>query len=41
MLYPGKLRGVETGAGIDDRTTARELTRVAQKIGALDHDGGS
>jgi hypothetical protein len=29
---------VESRAGIDDRTTARELTRVAQRIGALDHD---
>jgi DNA invertase Pin-like site-specific DNA recombinase len=38
MLDPGKLRGcVDSGAGIDDRTTARELTKVAQKIGALDH----
>jgi hypothetical protein len=36
MLDPGKLRGcVETNAGIDDKSTARELT-VAQKIGALD-----
>jgi hypothetical protein len=39
MLDPGKLRGcVETGAEIDDRTTAQELTKVAQKIGALDHE---
>jgi hypothetical protein len=39
MLDPGKLRGyVETGAGLDDQSTARELTRVAQKIGALDHE---
>jgi hypothetical protein len=39
MLDPGKLRGcVETGAGMDERSTARELTRVAQKIGALDHE---
>src|SRR6516162_6505644 len=39
MLDPGKLRGcVESGAGTDDRNTARELTRVAQKIGALDHE---
>jgi site-specific DNA recombinase len=39
MLDPGKLRGcIESGAGIDDQSTARELTRVAQKIGALDHE---
>jgi site-specific DNA recombinase len=39
MLDPGKLRGcVENGAGMDDRSTARELTRVAQKISALDQD---
>jgi site-specific DNA recombinase len=42
MLDPGKLRGcvgcVETGAGLDDRMTARELTRVAQKISALDDE---
>jgi hypothetical protein len=39
MLDPAKLRGcVETGAGLDDRSTARDLTRVAQKIGALDHE---
>jgi hypothetical protein len=37
MLDPGKLRGcVENGAGLDDQSTARELTRVAGKIGALD-----
>jgi hypothetical protein len=39
MLDPGKLRGcVVTGTGTDDRSTARELTRVAQNIGALDHE---
>jgi hypothetical protein len=39
MLDPGKLRGcMESGAGLDDRHTAQELTRVAQKIGALDHE---
>jgi hypothetical protein len=38
MLDPGKLRGcVESGAGMDDQSTARELARVTQKIGALDH----
>jgi site-specific DNA recombinase len=39
MLDAGKLRDcVETGTGIDDRSTARELTRVAQRLGALDHE---
>jgi hypothetical protein len=39
MLDPGKLRGcVKTTAGMDDQSTARELTRVAQKFGALDHE---
>jgi Recombinase zinc beta ribbon domain len=39
MLDPGKLRGcVESGAGRDDRSTARELASVARKIGALDHE---
>jgi hypothetical protein len=39
MLDPIRLRGcVETGAGMDDRSTAQELTRVAQKIGALDNE---
>ena len=39
MLDPGKLRGcVENSAGLDDQSTARELTRVAQKIGALDQE---
>jgi hypothetical protein len=38
MLDPGKLRGcVQSAAGMDDRSTARELTSVARKIGALDH----
>jgi hypothetical protein len=30
--------GVESGAGMDDRRTARELASVARKIGALDHE---
>jgi hypothetical protein len=39
MLDPGKLRGcVESGAGLGDRTTARELASVARKIGALDQE---
>ena len=39
MLDPGKLRGcVESGVGLDDQSTAQELTRVAQKIGALDRE---
>jgi site-specific DNA recombinase len=39
MLDPGRLRGcVENGSGPDDRSTARELTRVARKIGALDDE---
>jgi hypothetical protein len=39
MLDPAKLRGcVEDGAGPDDRSTARDLASVAQKIGALDQD---
>jgi site-specific DNA recombinase len=39
MLNPAKLRGcVEDGAGPDDRSTARDLANVAQKIGALDQD---
>jgi hypothetical protein len=39
MLDPGKLRGcVENGVGMDDWSTARELTKVAQKIGVLDHE---
>jgi hypothetical protein len=39
MLDPGKLRGcIESGVGMDDWSTARELTKVAQKIGALDHE---
>jgi hypothetical protein len=39
ILDPVTLRGcVETGTGTDDRSTARELTRVAQKIGALDNE---
>jgi predicted ATPase len=39
MLDPGKLRCcVEDDAGPDDRSTARDLASVAQKIGALDQD---
>jgi hypothetical protein len=39
MLDPGKLRGcVHSAAGMDDRSTARELASVAMKIGALDHE---
>jgi hypothetical protein len=37
MVDPGKLRGcVESTGGMDEQSTARELTKVAQKIGALD-----
>jgi site-specific DNA recombinase len=39
MLDPAKLRScIEGSAGLDDRSTARALARVAQKIGALDQD---
>jgi hypothetical protein len=39
MLHPAKLRGcIEGAAGLDDRSTARALTRVAQKISALDQE---
>ncbi len=39
MLDPAKLRGcVENVAGLDDRSAARELARVARKIGALDQE---
>jgi site-specific DNA recombinase len=39
MLDPGRLRGcIESGAGMDDQSTAREFTRVAGKIGALDQE---
>jgi hypothetical protein len=39
MLDPGRLRGcIESGAGMDDRSTARELASVARKIGTLDHE---
>jgi site-specific DNA recombinase len=39
MLDPGKLRCcIESGVGLDDRSTAQELTRVARKIGALDDE---
>jgi hypothetical protein len=37
MLDPVKLRGcIEGGAGLDDRSTARALARVAENIGALE-----
>jgi hypothetical protein len=39
MLDPAKLRGcVKNGAGLDDRTTARELARVAGKISGIEQD---
>jgi hypothetical protein len=39
MLDAAKLRGcIEGAAGLDDRSTARELARVARKIGALDQE---
>jgi hypothetical protein len=38
MLDPGKLRGCVESGGMDDMSTARELTRVAGKIGALDQE---
>jgi hypothetical protein len=39
ILDSGKLRGcVQSTGGMDDQSTARELTKVAQKIGALDHE---
>jgi hypothetical protein len=39
MVDPGKLRGcVQSGAGMDDTNTARQLTRVAGRIGALNHE---
>jgi hypothetical protein len=39
MLDPGKLRGcISTGAGLDDRSTARKLARVAGKMSALDQE---
>jgi Recombinase zinc beta ribbon domain len=39
MLDPGRLRGcIKNGAGMDDQSTARELTKVAQKIGALNQE---
>jgi hypothetical protein len=39
MLDPAKLRGcIEGTAGLDDRSTARELARLARKIGALDQE---
>jgi hypothetical protein len=39
MLDPGKLRGcVEGGGGLDDRSIARELARVAEELGALEEE---
>jgi hypothetical protein len=39
MLDPAKLRGcIQGAAGFDDRSAARELARVARKIGTLDHE---
>ena len=39
MLDPAKLRGcIEGAAGLDDRSTARELAKVARRIGALDQE---
>jgi hypothetical protein len=36
MLDPAKLRGcIEEDAGLDDRSTARELAKIARKIGAF------
>ena len=39
MLDPGKLRGcINSGGGLDDRSTARKLARVAGKMSALDQE---
>jgi hypothetical protein len=39
MLDPGKLRGcINSGGELDDRSTARELARVARKISTLDQE---
>jgi site-specific DNA recombinase len=39
MLDPAKLRGcIENGAGLDDRSTARELAKVAGKISGVEQD---
>jgi hypothetical protein len=39
MLDPGKLRGCMEGAGgLDDRSIARKLARVAGKLGALEEE---
>jgi Recombinase zinc beta ribbon domain len=39
MIDPAKLRGcIEGAAGLDDRSTAQELAKVARKIGALDQE---
>jgi hypothetical protein len=39
MLDPGKLRGcINNGGGLDDRSTARELAKVARKISTVDQD---
>jgi site-specific DNA recombinase len=39
MIDPGTLRGcMKAGEGADDRGTARELSLIARKISALDHE---
>jgi hypothetical protein len=39
MLDPGRLRGcIEGSAGLDDRSIARKLARVAGKLGALEDE---
>ena len=39
MLDPAKLRGcIEGSAGLDDRSAAQELAKVARRIGALDQE---
>jgi site-specific DNA recombinase len=39
MLDPGKLRGhINNGGGLDDRSTARKLARVAENMSALDQE---
>jgi hypothetical protein len=39
MIDPGTLRGcMKAAEGADDRRTARELTLIARKISALDHE---
>jgi hypothetical protein len=39
MLDPAKLRGcVKSGAGLDDRSAARDLARLASKISGIEQD---